>query len=359
VVTSPLFLKLLGLSYGINIQESSEFKDKPIIINLPHGVRFLVVPAEKSDGILSLTRIKDNYYLQYLDNNYPVKIHEPPSIEKLNDFVIASGSSLFISPAGNANSIYSPEIVKISSEKKNQELNIEKFIDEITPFFKKFNFETAFFVDTGSNDEDGGIFKLQPYIRLISKNFKVLIGARVSVPKKKEWIDWTYAIGVDIICYDLLCYNKKYYVKYYAHKGEHESIIESLIYATTVFPKGCVMTHLIAGFEPPESTIEGIEFLSSKGIIPILKTDPSSNLPLKTLLSLYEKLTKTIKKYRINPGHTGNMDHILTPAELSNLTLSKIAGKGSIYTNFSKKLLNSAIRNMYKIRRNLMVREVK
>lgn len=359
MVTSPLLLKLLALSYGIQTPESAEFKNKPKIIKVPHGVKFLVNPTERTDGLLRLNRIKDDYYLEYSGNNYPVKIQEPFTIEKLSDFVITSGSCLFIFPNGYGRAMFLSEKSIISSEKKTQELSIEKFVDEITPFFKKFNFETVFFVDTRSNEEDGGIFKLQPFIRIISKNFKVLVGAWVSAPKKKEWIDWTYAIGVDIIWYDLLCYNKDHYLKHSGHKREYELTIESLLHATTVFPKGCVLTGLIAGLEPFEDTAKGIEFLLSKGIIPILKTDLAYALPLKSLLSLYEKLAKTIKKYRINPNHTGNMDHLLTPAELSKLTLSKISGKGSIYEIFSKKLLSSAIRNMYKIRRNLVVREVK
>ncbi len=359
MVTSPFLLKLIALSQGIETPEPTEFRKKPKIIKMPHGVRFLVKPVEEKGGLLRLHRIKDEYYLEYLNENYSVKIQEPYFSEKLSDFVVTSGSSLFIFPHGGGETLFSPLRNRKPAEKETQRLNIETFVDEIKPLFKKYDLDTVFFVGAKSNEEDGGIFKLQPFIRLISKNFKVLIGARVSPPMRKEWIDWTYAIGVDIIWYDLLCYNKSHYLKHSGDKRKYELTIEALLHATTVFPKGCVLAGIFAGLEPVEYTLDGIEFLLSKRIIPILETDPSFPLPLNQLLSLYEKLTKTIKKHRINLTHPGNMDHVMTPAELSKSTLSKIKDKENLYDALSRKLLSSAIRNMYKIRRNLMVREVK
>ncbi len=359
MVTPPFLLKLIAISQGIQTPEAVEFRKKPKIIRMPQGVQFLVKPVEEKDGLLRLNRIKGEYYLEYLDENFPVKIQDPYFIDKLSNFVIASGSSLFIFPCGGGEIFFSP-IKNTEPAKKNiPRLNIDTFVDEIKPLFKKSDFDTVFFVNTGSAEEDGGVFKLQPFIRLISKNFRVLIGARVSPPMRKEWIDWTYAIGVDIIWYDLLCYNKSHYLKHSGDKRKYELTIEALLHAITVFPKGCVLAGLFAGLEPIEDTIEGIEFFISKGIIPILEIDPSFPLPLKQLLSLYEKLAKTIKKHRINLNHIGNMDHILTPAELSKLTLRKIKVKENLYNAISRKLLSSAIRNMYKIRRNLIVREVK
>jgi len=95
---------------------------------------------------------------------------------------------------------------------------------------------------------------------------------------------------------------------------------------------------LTPGLEPVENTIEGIDSLLSKGIIPILNLDPSNKLPINSVIHLFETLSGTIKKYRMNVSRTGVMDHLITPAELTRLTIHKPGKKKGIYDILSRKL---------------------
>lgn len=349
MVGSPLLIKLLGLTYGVNTENVS-LPDFPYELSISE-TSFLFVPSTKCESLLKLEKINDEYHLKYQNKSYRVELKK--IFTDINKPVIPSGSSLFIFPEGNIDSIFSSS-VRFNSE-KIEPLNPESFVDDINIYFKKHQFKNVFFIIPDSETDDRGIFKIHPFIRLISKNFRTFIGVIAYPPDKYEWIDWTYAIGVDLIWYEINCFDEKYYNKYFSGSITYEKILDSLLYSVSVFPKGCVFTTLIAGAEPLELTLKGVDFFLSRGVVPVIKTVPTYNISLNSLLLIYERLLNSMKRHRINPRHTASMSHIITPAELIKIS----RGKSSFNYSMTKKLFDSALRNAYKIRRNLVVREVK
>ncbi len=348
MVVPPVLIKLLGLTYGINTENAS-LSDSPYEISISE-TSFFLVPSTKGESLLKLEKIKEEYHLKYQNKSYRVELKE--IFTGINKPVIPSGSSLFIFPEGKIDSIFS-SFARFKGE-RIEPLNNESFVDDINLYFKKHQFKNIFFIIPDSETEDRGIFKIHPFIRLISKNFRTFIGAIASPPDKHEWIDWTYAIGVDLIWYEINCFDEKYFNSSFPNSTNYNKILDSLLYSVSVFPKGCVFTTLIAGTEPLESTLKGIDFFLSRGIVPIIKTVPTYNISLNSLLVIYETLLNSMKRHRINPRHTASMSHVLTPAELIKIS----RGRSSFNYSMAKKLFDSALRNAYKIRRNLVVREV-
>lgn len=357
MVISPYILKLLALSCGVRSDETIKTLKVPFTMILPHGIEILLTSFSEDDVLINLKKRHDDLYIEYMNQTYPVRLKENIIKDALNDFLLLSGSCLFIFPEGNHQSLFFQSRKFIHRKKEKRKLKIDTLIEDITHIFKKSDIETCFFVNILNDGEDGGIYDIHPYLRLVSKNFKVLTGALVNPPLKKEWIEWSYAIGADIIWYELNCFNKNSYLEKFGDEEKYKLTIDSLLYATTLFPKGCVFTTLIAGAEPVEETLKGIDYLLSNGVIPLLIASPEYHFPLKFLLELYEHLIKLIKKHKLNVSRTGRMAHLLTPAEILKLSSGK-SGKKSLYEIISKKLVHSTMRNIYRIRRNLLVREV-
>src|SRR4029079_799637 len=49
---------------------------------------------------------------------------------------------------------------------------------------------------------DGGVERLEPWVAEIRKHVNVLIALDLAPPATNDWIDMTYAMGVDALYYD-------------------------------------------------------------------------------------------------------------------------------------------------------------
>ena len=85
--------------------------------------------------------------------------------------------------------------------------------------------------------------------------------------------------------------------------------VESLEYSVEVFGKGNVHTNFVAGLAPKESTLEGIEYLASKGVVPHFSVfRPEKDTPLYGYRSpetfwhwdVLDKATDIFRRYGFN-----------------------------------------------------------
>ena len=183
------------------------------------------------------------------------------------------------------------------------------------------------YIDIGfSQEEDGGIKFLRPYIDGIKKNFKSLLVVESLPPGENRWIDEAYASGVDSVVYNLEIFDRELFELICPGRSKfigRERYIDALRYATTVFPSGTVASHLIVGLEPPGSTIQGIDFLTGLGVIPILpiyRPSPEGTLRIEPLTTeiiapVYAHLYKAIKEKGINMNWVKDVSLMTTPLE--------------------------------------------
>lgn len=352
----PILLKMLALATGVRVKDPEFKKDKPFVISLQPGLQTLLKLPVENQSTLSLTKNDNGYSLESPEIRHRVEVIEPTAGDDPGDYLLLSGTCLFIFPFGNSKALFSIH-KNYNPVKRKDNLSVDNLVDRLTPLFKKNKIDTAFICNF-QKSADGGIFPLHNHIRLVSKNFRVLVGALVNPPEKQEWIDWTYALGVDLIWYELLCFNKNIHKKIF-REHNYELTLDSLIHATTVFPRGCIFTTLVAGIEPEEETLKGIDFLTAKGITPFIVTDPVYPISLKSLLNMYEHLTRSLDKHKIKPNSITALDHIITPTEFSRHFLKKSGKSKAIFKFLPERLIGSAVRNIYKIRRNLRVRETR
>ena len=357
----PFLLKIIALAYGADAKNLNMplNSGNNILFSLGKNVRALVNTDAPDSEYLKIIVKEGDYFFQHLNTLHKVEFLTDESCIKSNlkDYFFASGTTLFITPYGGWQRIISP-LSENPKEPPKKTLGSEEMIEELHALKDIKNFDTILLAELFSESEDRGIFNLQPYLRSISKNFKAIVGVYVSPPAKPEWIEWAYAVGVDFIWYDLLCYHRDYSDKLPC-RINYNRTIESLNHAVEVFPKGCVFTSLLAGLESSKETVEGINYFLSRGITPVIRTAPSYPVPLDELLILYRTLGDGIKSKGLDGPMMNRMDHLLTPNELLRHSLGGRTRIKNFVDSFTTLMKNSAVRNIYKLRRNLKVKEVK
>lgn len=214
--------------------------------------------------------------------------------------------------------------------------------------------------------DDGGVEKLAMWVAEIRKHLNVLISLDLVPPASNDWIDQTYAMGVDAVYYDSDFFNpndepKKDFEK---HKARQ---LEALEYAAMIFPTGAVLSHLVVGFEPLEETKKSIDLLIDRGVVPVLTYfPPYDGSPLRArwtatpeaIVPLYAHLYERLVRTRINPQWVQQYDVVLTPLE--GRFFSKQPARYHLkLKHFYETGFGRALRfGLASLRRHLRVREV-
>jgi len=217
--------------------------------------------------------------------------------------------------------------------------------------------------------DDGGIKFLEPYVRAIKGHFNCLVAVEALPPARNEWIDRTYACGVDSLLYNLDIFDKELFSVICPGRAGligRKRTLEALRYAAGIFPNGTVASHLIVGLEPPGSTIMGIDFLTDIGVVPILPIfRPSKERPLdvtdlsaEVIIPVYRHLYRTLKKKRINFNWVRDISMVTTPAEGRFLLGKKEKDSAPLFDNFyGSKLGLKTAWGLSALRRRLRVKK--
>ncbi len=179
---------------------------------------------------------------------------------------------------------------------------------------------------------DGGVRFLEPYVAAIKKHFDILVAVDSLPPEEDAWIDQAYGMGVDSVSYNLELWDPTRFALICpgpARAVGRERFLEALAYAATVFPSGATTCHLIVGLEPMESTHEGIDSLTSMGVLPLLpmyrpfkgrdmRGDPDIELfppSHEELVKLHTHLYRAVRDARINLNLVRDIAIVTTPLE--------------------------------------------
>ena len=145
---------------------------------------------------------------------------------------------------------------------------------------------------------------LETYLEIaqsIRSKTNLPVSVMMAPPKNLALFDRLESAGVSDIAINLEVYDSaqaRAIIPGKFFKIGSRAYYEALSYAVSVFGKGNVRSLLIAGLEPPNSTLEGVDFLSSMGVIPVLSPFrpmagtrlEGHNPPSESYLSiLYEK----------------------------------------------------------------------
>ena len=122
-------------------------------------------------------------------------------------------------------------------------------------------------------EPDQGLTRLAPLVQAIKKEFNTFVALRGFPPKEKKILDKVYASGIDLLNLPLEGFVG------FAKKDDAVPpplVYSSLEYAAGIFPEGAIWTELFLSTESTNPLKDKIDFLTKKGIVPLLKLKPPS-----------------------------------------------------------------------------------
>ncbi len=312
----------------------------------------------------------------------PVKtIFSPKACEKkttsgyrVGDLIHTHGGFLAAAPRGPCRFARSGFACKYCGTKippQKMDYTNEDFVEALKLILEESPAEIIHLSSGFVESEDGGMAQIEPLVQEIRKHLNILISVDVMPPSHNDWIDRTYAAGVDMVYYDLDVFDPQLFAKTYPekqHKIRQERYLKALKHAVKVFPSGAVTSHLVLGLEPLESTRKGIDVLTDLGVVPLITFFPpqeGSDLikrwspNLKEIFPIYAYLYDRMTEKKLLTNWIRQIDVLLTPLEGRHFTGGKsrfqVAMKNFYHTPVGRK----AAYGISAIRRKLRVKEVK
>jgi len=195
--------------------------------------------------------------------------------------------------------------------------------------------DTVYLYNGYSPSDDVGLRKLVAVIALLRKHLgHRQIALETVAPADVQVIDELYEAGLDIFICNIEVNDAGRFAEICPGKqdiGGQDAIYKALSYARSVFRSGAVVSHLIVGLEPLQSTIAGMKKLIAQGIVPMLlpfRPLPGTALSDCPLASLDDVEQALLVQYELlessgMPTHRlRDMGRVLTPME-SGLLVGK------------------------------------
>jgi len=213
-----------------------------------------------------------------------------------------------------------------------------ELVEVVLAALEEREIDTVYLYNGFSANDDAGLSGLIPVIALLRRHLgHRQISLETVAPKDVSVIDALYAAGLDIFICNLEVFDANRFAEICPGKqqqGGQEAIWHALDHARKIFRAGAVVSHLIVGLEPLESTLAGLSSLVQKGVIPLLiPFRPLPGTPLqdvkipslddveKALLLQYQLLDSSgIPTHRLR-----DMGRVLTPMESRVLDGDKAA----------------------------------
>lgn len=293
-------LKLELLAKGVRLDRSA-LKSKEIERALEIGAKVcapleldMILPGNvlvniavqeclDKDTCYVLVNENDNFYIKNGVNKVKVWIIPPPEFynKTTSSGVLLAkigrtyGNYLLITPSGACEFLSQNLACKYCDveAKKATDNSIDDVLETVEAALKEGAAEYICFNIGYSDSEDGGIKQLLPYIKAVKDNFNALICTQAQPPATDEWVDMTYAAGIDSLAYNLEVFDPDIFGLIAPGKKRlvgRDRYFKALARAAKVFPSGAVVSNLIIGLEPVESTLKGIDTLTALGVVPTL-----------------------------------------------------------------------------------------
>jgi hypothetical protein len=114
---------------------------------------------------------------------------------------------------------------------------------------------------------------VEPYVRAIKREVGLLVGVQLTPERKLQRYDRLIKLGVDHFSFCVELIDPEWFARICPGKarsiGQH-LFFDLIDYCASRMPRGSVSGELIAGIEPIDRTIEGIEMITRAGAFPTL-----------------------------------------------------------------------------------------
>jgi hypothetical protein len=255
----------------------------------------------------------------------------------LGRFATLHGSYLALSPISECEFLGSADQCRFCSLSGTRpgvgpRLSVHELVDAVKAAQEERAIQMLYLSVGYIEGPDSGVAALEPYVRALKKAFNVLVAVDAMPPADDRWIDRTYAMGVDSVSYNLEIFGEEAFKRTCpgpARRLGRKRFLDALAYATTVFNPGAVICHLIVGMESVSSTLDGIDALVKRKVVPVLpvfrpfkgidlrQAEEASVFRLTTsdLTQIYAHLYSELRRNKIPMGWVRDISVVTTPIE--------------------------------------------
>ncbi len=120
-------------------------------------------------------------------------------------------------------------------------------------------------------DGSKGVQYAEPYLRAVKDHVGLLVGAQLAPEKDFSHYDRLIDLGVDHLSFCVEFYDPEWFKKICPGKERvlgQKIFWDSIEYCAKKMGRGAVSGEIIAGVEPIEATLEGIDYIASMGAFP-------------------------------------------------------------------------------------------
>ena len=116
-----------------------------------------------------------------------------------------------------------------------------------------------------------GLAFVEPFVKAIKERVGLLVGVQLTPERQRARYDRLIRLGVDHFSFCVELMDREWFARICPGKARslgHSLFLDTIDYCASRMPKGAVSGELIAGIEPIENTIEGIEQITRAGAFP-------------------------------------------------------------------------------------------
>ena len=248
--------------------------------------------------------------------------------------------------------------------------SVEEVVEVVRAAFEEGVAEFVYFNPPYAGSDDAGLDALQPYVTAVKRHFDTLVAVQMHPPRGTQWIDRTYAMGVDAVSYSVEMHDPDTLARRCAGRARYigrERYYDALGYAATIFPRGTVWSDLVLGAEPIESTQAGIDALVGLGVLPVVcvvrpprGAPPLGDVPLspEVVTPVFAHLYRAVRQAKISMGWVRDLCTGITPLEARFFAGDAARLAVAMQHFYRSRLGGLATRNLGRLRRRLRVRRV-
>jgi hypothetical protein len=352
-------------------------------LQLPDEVRVLVPVDDATAASTPYAVVAENGRAFVVDDARPrIEVHPQPaprfyarrtaSGRPMWQIATVQGSHLLVNPASlcgfstlGAPCSFCREGARPLGERERA-ASIADVVEVVRAAFEEGAAEFVLFNSSVYDADDGGIAFLSPYIVGVRKHFDTFVAVQVHPPRTNDWIDRTYAMGVDALSYNLELFDPDVLGRHCIGRVRYvgrERYLEALAYAASVFPSGTVWTDLVLGLEPAEATTAGIDALAAVGVLPVLAihhpgpdTIPQATLDEATAVVAH--LDRTVRARNLSVTWVRDLVLGVTPLDACRLTGATPPGSAALHALTRWRLGAYAARGIARFRRRRRVKSI-
>lgn len=303
-------VKALALSESLGAPlEVSLILDGSMMVNIP------VLECLNRQTPYSLAMDDGRYLVRSAEESVEVKVAPPPTFyEKrtasglsMGDVGRVYGEYLVVSPKNECVFITNDSPCRYCDldAKRAPDRSVRDIVETAAAAAAEGLVNSVCFNVGYTLDPDSGIKLIEEYVRAIKGELGLLVAVQAQPPAGDEWVDYTYAAGIDSLAYNLEVYDPEIFALVAPGKAGmigRPRYLEALRRAAKVFPEGAVVSNLVVGLEPLASTMKGIDYLTSIGVVPTLPIVRPAALDTADIAKVFLHLQAALNRNKLAPS---------------------------------------------------------